>query len=99
MLNVVMSGLPGNPLTDAAGFYTATVVSGWSGTVTPVLSGFDFTPANLVYTNVLADQADQNYTAAEGSPEPNDDPASAFELPLGTTANLIFFTEYGCRLV
>ncbi len=62
LLNVVMSGLPGNPLTDAAGFYTATVASGWSGTVTPILAGYAFTPNHTDYANVTSDQA-TDYTA------------------------------------
>ncbi|MCX6374677.1 MAG: carboxypeptidase-like regulatory domain-containing protein, partial [Armatimonadetes bacterium] len=32
---VKMNGLPGNPRTDAAGYYSAPVPLGWSGTVTP----------------------------------------------------------------
>ena len=54
--NVVMSGLAGDPATDAAGFYTATVDSGWSGTVTPILAGYGFNPDSTTYANVVSDQ-------------------------------------------
>ena len=64
LANVVMSGLPGSPVTNASGVYTGTVSYNWSGTVTPTLAGYDFTPATRSYTNVQANQAAQNYTAA-----------------------------------
>ena len=37
---------------------------GWSGTVTPSLSGYTFTPTSLSYSNVTGNQTAQNYTAA-----------------------------------
>ena len=63
LANVVMSGLPGNPKTNASGQYTFGVTKGWTGTVTPTLSGYVFTPVNKAYANVAADQINQNYTA------------------------------------
>ena len=60
---VVMNGLTGSPVTDASGIYTGTEAAGWSGTVTPALAGYTFTPASIPYTNVMADQTAQNYTA------------------------------------
>jgi len=63
LANVTMDGLPGNPATNAAGFYSASVDSGWSGTVTPERSSYDFTPASTVYTNVTSDRT-TNYAAA-----------------------------------
>jgi hypothetical protein len=48
---------------DSAGLYTFTVPSGWTGTVTPSLAGYTFTPASKSYTNLLADQTGQDYTA------------------------------------
>ena len=36
---VTINGLPGNPVTDSAGNYSATVPSGWSGTATPAKAG------------------------------------------------------------
>ena len=64
LANVVMSGLPGNPVTNASGAYTGTVGYNWSGTVTPTLAGYTFTPSSTPYANVQANQTAQNYTAA-----------------------------------
>lgn len=50
--------------TDAGGSYTCSVPSGWSGTLTPQLSGYEFTPTSRSYTNVAADQTAQDYIAA-----------------------------------
>ncbi|MCJ7586088.1 MAG: S-layer homology domain-containing protein [Anaerolineales bacterium] len=60
---VTLTGLPGSPVTNASGYYSAQVASGWSGTVTPARSGYTFTPASISYTNVVSNQTDQNYTA------------------------------------
>jgi acyl dehydratase len=49
---------------DATGSYACTVPQGWTGTVTPSLSGYSFTPTSRSYTNVAANQTAQNYTAA-----------------------------------
>ena len=43
---VTMAGLPGSPVTDAAGFYTATVDYGSTFTVTPTHSYYTFDPAS-----------------------------------------------------
>jgi len=59
-----MTGLPGNPSTDAGGLYASQVESGWSGTVIPVKTGYTFVPASRTYANVTSDQSDQNFTAA-----------------------------------
>jgi hypothetical protein len=62
LTNVVMTGLPGDPQTNAAGYYSATVNQGWTGTVTPELTGFTFTPPSQGYTNVMSNEM-ANYTA------------------------------------
>jgi outer membrane lipoprotein SlyB len=59
---VTMSGLPGNPVTGGDGSYSGTVTYGWSGTVTPQKTGYNFTPSSTPYTNVTSNQT-QNYTA------------------------------------
>jgi hypothetical protein len=48
---------------DAAGNYSLTVSDGWSGTVTPSLGGYIFTPASRPYSTVTGDQANQDYGA------------------------------------
>ena len=63
---VVMSGLPGNPVTDGSGNYSGAVSFGWSGTVTPTLAGYTFTPPLMSYTNVTSNQTGQNYVGTAG---------------------------------
>lgn len=46
------------------GAYSVSVPIGWSGTVTPVLAGYSFSPASLTFTNVTAQQNSQNFTAS-----------------------------------
>jgi hypothetical protein len=55
---------PGSVVADADGNYTLVVHSGWTGTVTPSMPGYFFTPAQLGYSEpVVGDLADQNYIA------------------------------------
>ena len=61
---IVMSGLPGDLLTNANGLYTTTVDYGFSGTVTPTKEGYTFKPPNRIYTNVNANLINQDYTPA-----------------------------------
>jgi CSLREA domain-containing protein len=48
-------------ISNSNGDYSFTVPYDWSGTVIPTLAGYQFTPANLVYSHVVSDQIDQNY--------------------------------------
>jgi hypothetical protein len=48
---------------SAAGLYTCNVPQGWSGTVTPALTGYSFAPASRSYTNVTSNQGTQDYAA------------------------------------
>ena len=63
LAGVAMSGLPGSPLTGETGGYDVAVDAGWSGTVTPSLAGYVFTPASLTYAEVTEDQLAQDYAA------------------------------------
>jgi hypothetical protein len=56
-------GTPKNVTADDSGNYSLTVPSDWSGAVTPYKVGYAFSPANIPYTHVIANQTDQNYTA------------------------------------
>ncbi len=58
---VVMAGLPGSPVTDANGFYGASVSMGWAGRVTPAKEGYMFKPRSRRYSKMVSDQAGQNY--------------------------------------
>jgi hypothetical protein len=51
-------------ITDANGYYEVWVDYNWAGTVTPSPAYYTFEPVNMVYTDVLADQMEQNYQAA-----------------------------------
>ncbi len=65
LAGVTMDGLPGAtvPVTDANGFYTAQVPSGFYCTVTPTKTGYVLTPVSISYNNVTSNQTAQNYTA------------------------------------
>jgi len=58
---VAMIGLPGDPITDARGFYAARVEYGWTGVVTPVKEGYTFDPPEMTYVDLTADQTNGNY--------------------------------------
>ena len=50
-------------LSDSSGNYSITLPMGWNGTVKPYKVGVSFTPASRVYSNLLGDQAGQDYAA------------------------------------
>ena len=60
--SVVLDGL--DTTTAANGTYTATVNYGFSDTVTPTLAGHVFTPASVVYNNVIGNKV-QDYSSVE----------------------------------
>jgi type II secretory pathway component GspD/PulD (secretin) len=60
---VQMLGLQGDPITGPGGSYSVTVPHGWTGTVTPILEGYDFEPPNKVYPPVTRDMTNENYSA------------------------------------
>ncbi|MDM8522993.1 DUF1566 domain-containing protein [Desulfococcaceae bacterium HSG8] len=57
----------GSASTNNSGYYTHTVSSGWSGTVTPSKQGYTFDPSERSYTPVSSDQFNQDYI---GNPIP-----------------------------
>ncbi len=57
----------GSTTTNGQGTYSLSVTSGWSGTITPSLSGYTFAPASKAFTNVTTDQT-QDFTATSTSP-------------------------------
>ncbi len=68
--DVEMLGLPGNPVTDQKGCYTAKVLYGWSGIVSPKKDGFVFDPPELRYSRVMSDLTNENYRPRKISPMP-----------------------------
>ena len=55
MGGVLMMGVPGDPISDNKGVYSAKVPHGWSGKVVPTKEGYGFMPAARSYTHVTAD--------------------------------------------
>jgi len=58
---VMMTGLPGNIVSDKNGYYIAFVPSGFTGTVKPIREGYTFEPASIEYVNVVSNKDSQNY--------------------------------------
>ena len=54
----------GTGTTDSSGYYTREVTYGWSGTVTPAKGGYTFEPASRIYSNVISNLSNQNYTGS-----------------------------------
>ena len=50
---------------NSKGKYSLTVPSGWSGTITPSLAGYRFTPASRSYSDVQANLSNQNFAAEQ----------------------------------
>ena len=50
--NTTMQGLPGNVISNASGYYTSYLDSGWTGTVTPLKDNIAFNPSNRMYTDL-----------------------------------------------
>jgi len=64
---VEMSPSTGEPATtDTNGYYELTVLSGWTGSVTPGKTGWFFDPPALYYFDLSSDMSNQNYTATYG---------------------------------
>ena len=61
---VTITGLPGPPITDASGSYSAKVSSDWSGIATPSLTGYTFNPPSITYMHLLMDAPNQNYVGS-----------------------------------
>jgi hypothetical protein len=64
LAGVTVTFTPGTTATtDANGNYTMTLLSGWSGTVTASKAGYFITPLSISFTNVTANQVNQNFVA------------------------------------
>jgi type II secretory pathway component GspD/PulD (secretin) len=64
MAGVVMAGLPGEPISDLDGRYTATVEYGWFGKITPTKAGYSFKPAVTDVPKVIENKQDLNFAGA-----------------------------------
>ena len=63
--SVDLQGFPEPTQTNSGGFYSIEIEHGWSGTVTPVISGFDLEPFSRDYVN-LSGPHDHDYIAYPG---------------------------------
>lgn len=54
----------GSTTSDGAGAYVIQVPYGWSGTVTPTLVGYRFTPATRTFAHLTSSLAGQDFTSA-----------------------------------
>jgi hypothetical protein len=84
-------GTPKTVNTNSLGNYTLTVSYGWTGTVTPSRTGVIFTPANIAYTNVTANQILQNYVRQ--APTFGDVPFTYSETLGGVSYNLFPYIQ------
>ncbi|MCX6580631.1 MAG: Ig-like domain-containing protein [Candidatus Aminicenantes bacterium] len=65
---LTFSNQGGTTAADDDGNYSQAISSGWTGTVTPSLPNYVFTPTSRSYTNVTAAQQGQDYSAAAIDP-------------------------------
>ena len=63
VVNYAGTGGAGSAGVDIQGKYSFQVLSGWSGTATPSLSGYTFSPASRTYTGQTTDVTNHDYTA------------------------------------
>ncbi|MDH7600149.1 MAG: secretin and TonB N-terminal domain-containing protein [Sedimentisphaerales bacterium] len=65
MPGVALDGFPELVTSDANGLYKAVVPYGWTGTVTPVKDGYEFTPPRRQYTvGISRNMTNESYKAA-----------------------------------
>ncbi|MCP5047190.1 MAG: hypothetical protein GY940_08460, partial [bacterium] len=62
VVTLTFTGGEGTATTDDTGFYSKTVISNWSGTVTPAKTGYTFSPTSRTYSNIKSDLGNQDYT-------------------------------------
>ena len=60
-VTVSFSGSIGGALTNASGFYTKNVPYDYTGTATPSLAGYNFTPVSRNYSNITAAISGEDY--------------------------------------
>ena len=94
--SVTLTGLPTGPVTPASGAYSGPVYGGWSGTVTPVRSGYTFSPANRAYSGVIANRIVQDYVGASDGCTYNIAPSLQTISENGGTASVTVTAGGGC---
>jgi peptide/nickel transport system substrate-binding protein len=98
-------GSPKTATADGSGEYSFEVSYDWSGTVTPSLPGYTFSPASIDYLNAQVDQTGQNYTAIAVDPLysvqwglAKMDIEPAWEVTLGSPSVIIAVIDSGIDL-
>ena len=61
MGGVLMQGLPNDPISDNEGVYSASVLYGWAGVVTPTKEGYTFIPRARSYAKASANLTNEDY--------------------------------------
>ena len=61
---ISLSNEGGSTETDGSGDFSIEVTAGWSGSVTPSKSGYDFSPSSRSLVNVSSDRPGQDFTAS-----------------------------------
>ena len=61
--NLVLTNTASTSVSYAGSNYTATVPSGWTGTITPSMTGYTFSPVSLPFTNVTSNMTGQDFIA------------------------------------
>jgi hypothetical protein len=85
LAGVTITGLPGPPVTDANGDYSAVVNAGFTGSTTPTKTQWSITGKN--YTNVQANMPNEDYAATATECLANTDPGYAFWSGVGGEPN------------
>ena len=62
LAGVRINGFSAVVTTDAQGRYSGAVTCGWTGTLTPQLNCYGFSPPSISFSNVTANAAGQNFT-------------------------------------
>jgi len=71
-VNFAASGGGSCTVSGSAGQYACTVAQGWSGSVTPTLTGYSFTPPSRSYSSVAANQTAPSTPARQARPSHGD---------------------------
>jgi|GEM_PF-4150297 len=62
LANVSIGGVGQTVTTNAQGEYSIQLAQNWSGTITPSLTDYSFTPTEIVVSSLTSDQTDQDFT-------------------------------------
>jgi phage tail protein X len=94
--SVTLTGLPSGPTTPASGVYSDAVFAGWTGTVTPVRSGYTFSPAGRSYSDVIANRVVQDYVGASNGCTYNIAPSLQTFVEAGGAGSVTVTAGAGC---